>query len=34
MSFIDAAQLRELAKPLRNSGYGVYLETLLAREGA
>jgi glucose-1-phosphate thymidylyltransferase len=34
MGFIDAAQLRELAKPLRNSGYGVYLESLLAREGA
>jgi glucose-1-phosphate thymidylyltransferase len=34
MGFIDAAQLRELAKPLRNSGYGVYLETLLARESA
>jgi glucose-1-phosphate thymidylyltransferase len=34
MGFIDAAQLRALAKPLRNSGYGTYLEALLAREGA
>jgi glucose-1-phosphate thymidylyltransferase len=34
MGFIDAAQLRALAAPLRNSGYGTYLETLLAREGA
>jgi glucose-1-phosphate thymidylyltransferase len=34
MGFISAAQLRDLARPLRNSGYGVYLETLLAREGA
>jgi glucose-1-phosphate thymidylyltransferase len=34
MGFIDADQLRALAKPLRNSGYGVYLESLLAREGA
>jgi glucose-1-phosphate thymidylyltransferase len=34
MGFIDTAQLRELAKPLRNSGYGTYLEALPAREGA
>ncbi len=33
MGFIDAAQLRALAAPLRNSGYGRYLEDLLAREG-
>ncbi|WP_270935697.1 glucose-1-phosphate thymidylyltransferase RfbA [Falsiroseomonas oryzae] len=33
MGFIDAAQLAALAKPLRNSGYGTYLEGLLAREG-
>ncbi|WP_203076804.1 glucose-1-phosphate thymidylyltransferase RfbA [Falsiroseomonas ponticola] len=32
MGFIDADQLRALAKPLRNSGYGTYLEGLLARE--
>ncbi|WP_439551047.1 glucose-1-phosphate thymidylyltransferase RfbA [Falsiroseomonas sp.] len=32
MGFIDAEQLRALAKPLRNSGYGTYLEALLARE--
>lgn len=32
MGFIDAEQLRELARPLRNSGYGTYLEALLARE--
>jgi glucose-1-phosphate thymidylyltransferase len=30
--FIDADQLRALAAPLRNSGYGTYLEGLLARE--
>ncbi|PWS34838.1 glucose-1-phosphate thymidylyltransferase [Falsiroseomonas bella] len=34
MGFIDTAQLRALAKPLRNSGYGTYLEALPAREGA
>jgi glucose-1-phosphate thymidylyltransferase len=33
MGFIDTAQLRALAKPLRNSGYGTYLEALPAREG-
>jgi len=33
MGFIDADQLRALAKPLRNSGYGTYLENLLTREG-
>jgi glucose-1-phosphate thymidylyltransferase len=33
MGFIDADQLRALARPLRNSGYGSYLEGLLAREG-
>ncbi|HEV7263515.1 MAG TPA: glucose-1-phosphate thymidylyltransferase RfbA [Falsiroseomonas sp.] len=33
MGFVDAEQLRALAKPLRNSGYGTYLESLLAREG-
>jgi glucose-1-phosphate thymidylyltransferase len=27
--FIDGEQLRALAKPLRNSGYGTYLEALL-----
>jgi glucose-1-phosphate thymidylyltransferase len=32
MGFIDAEQLRALARPLRNSGYGTYLEALLARE--
>jgi glucose-1-phosphate thymidylyltransferase len=34
MGFIDAAQLRALAAPLRNSGYGRYLESLLTREEA
>jgi glucose-1-phosphate thymidylyltransferase len=34
MGFIGAGQLRALAAPLRNSGYGVYLEQLLARDGA
>jgi glucose-1-phosphate thymidylyltransferase len=34
MGFIGAEALRGLAAPLRNSGYGVYLESLLAREGA
>jgi glucose-1-phosphate thymidylyltransferase len=29
--FITAAQLRRLAAPLRSSGYGAYLETLLPR---
>jgi glucose-1-phosphate thymidylyltransferase len=33
MGFISAEQLRALAKPLRNSGYGTYLENLLTREG-
>ncbi len=33
MGFIDAAQLAALAAPLRNSGYGRYLEGLLASEG-
>ena len=33
MGFIDAEQLRALARPLRNSGYGTYLENLLTREG-
>jgi len=32
MGFIDADALRSLAAPLRNSGYGTYLEGLLARE--
>ncbi|MBX9594979.1 MAG: glucose-1-phosphate thymidylyltransferase RfbA [Roseomonas sp.] len=32
IGFIDAEQLRALARPLRNSGYGTYLEALLARE--
>ncbi|WP_372619424.1 glucose-1-phosphate thymidylyltransferase RfbA [Falsiroseomonas sp.] len=32
MGFVDAEQLRALARPLRNSGYGTYLESLLARE--
>ena len=34
MGFIDSDQLRALASPLRNSGYGRYLEDLLAREDA
>jgi len=34
MGFIDGDQLRALAAPLRNSGYGTYLEALLAREDA
>jgi glucose-1-phosphate thymidylyltransferase len=29
MGFIDAAQLARLAEPLRNSGYGKYLQSLL-----
>jgi glucose-1-phosphate thymidylyltransferase len=33
MGFVSADQLRALAKPLRNSGYGPYLENLLTREG-
>jgi glucose-1-phosphate thymidylyltransferase len=33
MGFVDAEQLRALARPLRNSGYGTYLESLLPREG-
>ncbi|WP_439597838.1 glucose-1-phosphate thymidylyltransferase RfbA [Falsiroseomonas sp.] len=32
MGFIDGDALRALAAPLRNSGYGTYLEGLLARE--
>jgi glucose-1-phosphate thymidylyltransferase len=32
--FINAAELRRLALPLRNSGYGAYLETLLPRPHA
>ncbi|MGX9965648.1 glucose-1-phosphate thymidylyltransferase RfbA [Roseomonas sp. F4] len=32
MGFIDGDALRALAAPLRNSGYGTYLEALLARE--
>lgn len=32
MGFISGEELRALAKPLRNSGYGTYLEALLARE--
>ncbi|MGG5819313.1 glucose-1-phosphate thymidylyltransferase RfbA [Falsiroseomonas sp. HW251] len=32
--FINAAELRRLALPLRNSGYGAYLETLLPRPQA
>ncbi|RFS22637.1 glucose-1-phosphate thymidylyltransferase [Chitinophaga silvatica] len=31
--FINADQLRELAKPLLKSGYGAYLETLLSQKG-
>ncbi|MGK7861968.1 glucose-1-phosphate thymidylyltransferase RfbA [Falsiroseomonas sp. E2-1-a4] len=34
MGFIDGDQLRALAAPLRNSGYGTYLETLLTRDEA
>ncbi|NKE45785.1 glucose-1-phosphate thymidylyltransferase RfbA [Roseomonas frigidaquae] len=34
MGFIDGDALRALAAPLRNSGYGAYLETLLARDDA
>src|SRR3712207_3941181 len=33
MGFIDGEQLRQLAAPLRNSGYGRYLESLLTHEG-
>jgi glucose-1-phosphate thymidylyltransferase len=33
MGFIDDARLAEIAAPLRNSGYGRYLEGLLAAEG-
>jgi len=33
MGFIDDAQLSAIAAPLRNSGYGRYLEGLLASEG-
>lgn len=33
MGFIDDAQLAAIAAPLRNSGYGRYLEYLLAHEG-
>jgi glucose-1-phosphate thymidylyltransferase len=33
MGFIDDAQLATIAAPLRNSGYGKYLEGLLATEG-
>jgi glucose-1-phosphate thymidylyltransferase len=33
MGFIDDAQLAAIAAPLRNSGYGKYLEGLLAGEG-
>jgi glucose-1-phosphate thymidylyltransferase len=33
MGFVNAEQLRSLARPLRNSGYGTYLESLLPREG-
>jgi glucose-1-phosphate thymidylyltransferase len=33
MGFITAEELRALAAPLRNSGYGLYLEGLLARDG-
>ena len=32
--FINAAELRRLAAPLRNSGYGAYLESLLPRPHA
>ncbi len=32
MGFIDGDALRALAAPLRNSGYGTYLENLLARD--
>jgi glucose-1-phosphate thymidylyltransferase len=32
MCFIDDGQLRALAQPLRKSGYGTYLEALLAQE--
>ncbi len=32
MGFIDAAQLRRLAAPLKNSGYGGYLLELLAQD--
>ncbi|WP_237216021.1 glucose-1-phosphate thymidylyltransferase RfbA [Falsiroseomonas oryziterrae] len=33
MGFIDDAQLAAIAAPLRNSGYGKYLEGLLAHDG-
>ena len=32
MGFIDGDALRALAKPLRNSGYGTYLESLLVHD--
>ena len=32
MGFIGDEQLRALARPLRNSGYGTYLEGLLAAD--
>jgi glucose-1-phosphate thymidylyltransferase len=34
MGFIDGDALRALAAPLRNSGYGSYLENLLAQEAS
>jgi glucose-1-phosphate thymidylyltransferase len=34
MGFIDGDQLRALAAPLRSSGYGTYLESLLTRDEA
>jgi glucose-1-phosphate thymidylyltransferase len=33
MGFIDAAQLKELAKPLRKSGYGEYLLRIMEDQG-
>jgi glucose-1-phosphate thymidylyltransferase len=31
--FIDDAQLLKIARPLRNSGYGTYLEQMVAHGG-
>jgi len=33
MGYIDLAQLKELAQPLKKSGYGEYLERIIAQEG-
>jgi glucose-1-phosphate thymidylyltransferase len=33
MGYIDAAQLRKLAEPMKNNGYGRYLLRIAEREG-